>query len=95
MDTAEHAPPHFIGVVKGNSSRRYPKAFLQETMKDWPAGSHLVLKTSFNERVVFAMVYKYCKKKVINFIFTEGAAHTECRPDYAYEGGPTSEKGDF
>jgi len=57
MDTAEHAPDHFIGVVKGNSSR-YPKAFLQETMKDWPAGSHLVLKTCLNERVVFAMGYK-------------------------------------
>jgi len=59
-------------------------------MQTWPAGSHLLLRTVLNkgrnsEKVIFALGYKYCKAKVLFFIFTEGAGHTECRKEYAYE----------
>eukprot|EP00934_Nitzschia_sp_Nitz4_P004390 Nitzschia sp. Nitz4//scaffold475_size5561//3915//5458//NITZ4_009216-RA/size5561-snap-gene-0.2-mRNA-1//-1//CDS//3329552714//4380//frame0 len=66
---------HFIGVVKTNSSF-FPKKFLQETMKEWPAGSHLVLETKFEGVELLAIGYKYKKSKVINFIATKGAGHT-------------------
>ena len=35
--------------------------------------------------MIYALGYRYCKAKVLHFIFTEGAGHTECRPEYAYE----------
>ena len=34
----------FVGVVKTNSAM-YPKTYLEGVMKNWPAGSHLVLQT--------------------------------------------------
>ena len=67
---------HYIGVVKTNSGR-YPKEFLQTTMKEWPAGSHLVLKTTIEGTTLYAVGYKYCNRKTLMFIFTEGAGHTE------------------
>ena len=74
--------------IKTNSSR-YPKAFLQEKMKNWPGGSHLLLEATVNkntsrEKKIYALGYKYCKAKVMFFIFTEGAAHTETSPQYDY-----------
>ena len=80
---------HYISVVKTNHSR-YPKQFLQSKMKTWPASSHLLLRTALNkgrrnEKVIYALGYKYCKSKVLQFIFDEGAGHTECRAWYAYE----------
>jgi len=89
VDLCENMTKNYIGVVKTNHSR-YPKAFLQSKMQTWPAGSHLLLRTVLNkgrnsEKVIFALGYKYCKAKVLFFIFTEGAGHTECRKEYAYE----------
>ena len=34
---------NFIGVIKTNHSK-YPKKWLEDTMKEWPPGSHLVLE---------------------------------------------------
>ena len=31
------------------------------------------------------MGYKYCRSKVILFLFNEGAGHTECKAEHAYE----------
>ena len=89
MDLCEHLDTHYIGVIKTNHSH-YCKEFLQKTMKAWPRGSHLLLKTVLNEgrrgkKVVYALGYKYSKSKVLFFIFTEGAGHTECKPEYAYD----------
>ena len=89
MDVVEHVKGLYIGNLKTNSSR-YPKTYLQETMKDWPSGSYLNLKTVLNpnttkERIVYAMGYKYCRSKVILFLFNEGAGHTECKAEFAYE----------
>jgi len=73
---------NFIGVIK-NSHNRYPKDYLTQKMKDWPAGSHLVLEANIEGVQVVAMGYKYCKKKVIHFVFNKGAATT--KPGKPYE----------
>lgn len=89
VDLCENIASNYIGVVKTNHSR-YPKEFLMNTMKPWPAGSHLLLRTVLNEgrrneKVIFALGYKYSKSKVLCFIFTEGAGHTECKDENMYE----------
>ena len=72
----------YIGVVKTNH-RKYPMKFLGDTMKGWPGGSHLVMETEIDGVTLYALGYKYCKSKVMYFIFTKGAGHTE--PGTAYE----------
>ena len=66
---------NFIGVIKTNHSK-YPKKWLEEMMKEWPPGSHLLLKTTHDNVTLFTCGYKYLKRKVCCFIFTEGAGHT-------------------
>ena len=68
---------------------RFPLKFLKDTVADWPSGSYLNLEAQVNvgtskERKIYAIGYKYCKSKGSYFVFTEGAAHTECHGDYAY-----------
>ena len=46
-------------------------------MKTWPAGSHLNLKATVEGVPLVATGYKYCRSKVICFIWTKGAGHTE------------------
>jgi len=89
MDLVKYMKENYIGVVKTNH-RRCPKAFLQRKMQSWPVRPHLLLKTVLNKsrrgkKVVYALGYKYCKAKVICFIFNEGVGHTECRDEYVYE----------
>ena len=89
MDMVEHAKGLYIGNLKTNSSR-YPKTYLQETMKDWPSGSYFNLKTLSNlntakDQTVYTMGYKLCCFKVILFLFNEGAGHTECKVEYSYK----------
>lgn len=55
----------------------YPKEYLEEKMKNWPGGSHLVLETTIDGTKLFAIGYKYSARKVMCFIFNEGAASTE------------------
>ena len=59
---------NFIGVIKTNHSQ-YPKKWLEQTMNEWPLGSHLVLEATHNGVVVQACGYKYNKRKVCRFIF--------------------------
>ena len=87
MDFVENMKENHIGIIKQTNHSCYPKAFLQSKMQSLPAGSHLLLnKGRRGEKVVYALGYKYCKAKVMFFIFNEGAGHTECRDEYAYEG---------
>ena len=67
---------YYIGVIKTNSSK-YPKKFIEETMQNWPAGTHLNLETVVEDVPIIATGYKYCKRKILCFIFTKGAGHTE------------------
>ena len=66
----------YIGVVKTNSSR-FPKEFLQTVMKDWSGGSYLNLTATIDDVKIVATGYKYCNKKLLMFIWTYGAGHTE------------------
>ena len=84
MDTARNCKTRYIGIVK-NASSKFPKAYLMDVMKDWPAGSYLVLETVVDDDVkLYAMGYKYCSKKVILFLFNEDAGHTECMETEQY-----------
>ena len=61
---------HYIGVIKTAHSG-YPKLFLEEKMKNYPAGSHLVLEITTKEEVeLLAIGYKYNKRKIMMFICT-------------------------
>ena len=42
-------------------------------MKDWPAGSSIVLQSQFNKNNVLAIGYKYTSKSVICFVASLGA----------------------
>ena len=59
------------------ASSRYPKAFLEKEMKNWPGGSHLVLEAVIENERLFAVGYKYSKRKNLCFLFNEGASDTE------------------
>ena len=68
---------HHIGVVKTAHSR-FPKKFLLQTMQHWPAGSHLLLQATTREDIELCAVGCKCnKRKVMMFLFTKGAGHTE------------------
>ena len=73
---------HLVAVIKTNSNR-FPKKFIEEKMKNWPPGSHLLLESNIEFKKVFALGYKYSKRKVLVFIFNKGASHTE--PGAPYE----------
>ena len=72
----------FIGIVK-TSHKKFPKAYIEKEMNDWPPGTHLVLKTTLNTNAYYAIGYKYSSKKIISFITSEKAGHT--LPGQPYE----------
>ena len=80
METAESMAVrghHYIGVMKTATSQ-FPKKFLVEKMKGWPRGSHLLLETATEKGAnLCALGYKYNNKKMMMFVFTKGAGHTE------------------
>ena len=56
---------HFIGVVK-TGHKRYPKKWIDSTMKDWTSGIYIVL--DFEEidcQIIIAMGYKYDTRNTI------------------------------
>ena len=55
----------------------YPKKFLDNTMLNWPGGSHLVLRAAIDVMSLYSMGYKYNSKKNLCFVFTEGTSHTK------------------
>ena len=83
MDVVKNVSGYYVGNFKTNS-QGYPKTYLQETMQDWHSGSYLNLDTKIGERTVYAMGYKYCRSKLIMFLFNKGAGHTECKSEYVY-----------
>jgi hypothetical protein len=72
---------NYVGVVKTNSSR-FPKAYLQETMKDWPSGSYLNMSTIVDGVQLMATGYKYCSRKALLFLWNVGSGHTEAGREY-------------
>jgi hypothetical protein len=61
--------------VKTNHSN-FPKKYLEDTMANWPSGSHLLLKATVENECLYAIGYKYCKSKTLCFIFNEGVSGT-------------------
>ena len=67
----------FFTQVKTNH-RLVPKDEVEEKMKNWPGGSHLVMQTITPRGVTLYIIgYKYNKKTTTIFIFTENAGTTE------------------
>ena len=54
----------------------YPRDYLETTMKDWPAGTSLVLCSWDGDQNVVAIGYKYHNKSVACFIFMYGTYRT-------------------
>jgi len=68
-----HYNVKLLGVVKTNHAR-FPKDYIEMTMKNWPAGSHIVLTGSASEGVdLISVGYKYNSRKVVCFISTYNA----------------------
>eukprot|EP00978_Attheya_sp_CCMP212_P038794 scaffold195902_cov98-Attheya_sp.AAC.1 len=87
VETATHTKlkfnSEFVGPVKTAHSR-FPRKFLEDKMKTWPGGTWLVLEGKGRENVdLLAIGYKYNSRKVLCFIATKGAGHTE--PGEPYE----------
>ena len=72
----------FVGPIK-NSHKFFPRKYLEDTMETWPPGSHLVLRTTKDAHKYYGIGYKYNSKKVLVFIATENAGHTQ--PGTPYE----------
>jgi len=67
----------FLGIVKTNHAR-FPKQFIESTIKNWPARSHIVLEGSSEDGVdLLAIGYKYNTKKVLCFVSTKIVGSTE------------------
>lgn len=66
----------FVGVIRTNHSLSLCK-WLEDTMKGWPSGSHLVLWGTVDSVPLLIIGYKYSKQKVLTFVAMEGAGHTE------------------
>jgi hypothetical protein len=73
---------NFIGVIKTNHSLS-PRKWVEEKMSGWPGGSHLVLEATVDGVDLLVIGYKYNKRKVLTFVATKGAGHTE--PGKPYE----------
>ena len=51
-------------------------------MGGWPSGTHLVMETTKNTNKYYAIGYKYSSKKIISFISTSHAGHTNAGEPY-------------
>ena len=73
---------HYIGIVKTGFAT-FPKLFLEEKMKEWPGGSHLVMESQHPDGFqLLAIGYKYNSKKVVSFVATKGCGDTEAGIPY-------------
>jgi hypothetical protein len=72
----------FIGAIKTNH-RNFLKQHLEDTMKEWPSGSSLVLECHRpNGVVLLAIGYKYNLRKVLCFVATKDAGTTKLGDPY-------------
>jgi hypothetical protein len=71
------------GILNSNHSR-FPKKWTETTMKDWPAGSHIVLEGRATREGVdlIAMGHKHNSRKSLCFICHKDAGSTECTDFY-------------
>ena len=63
VEAVAEAGDHAVMIVKTNHGR-YPKAWLEEKMKDFPGGTWIVLQGKTKKGVyLLAIGYKYSKKR--------------------------------
>ena len=76
---------HHCTMIIKTAHVRSPKKWLDETMKDMPGGTWIVLEGTTEElnRKLVCIGYKYNKKTVLTFILTRGAGSSE--PGDPYE----------
>lgn len=67
---------NLVCIIKTNHNR-FPKKYIEEEMKDWPAGSHLVLHSKIDGVDLVAVGYKYSKRKVVSFLANKRAANLQ------------------
>ncbi len=58
-------------------------------MKEWPSGSYLNLETTVDGVGLVATGYKYNNRKVLTFLWTHGAGHTEPGDPHILRSGVT------
>ena len=74
-ETAAYIGVDLMGMVKTNT-KGFFKATIEGSMKDWPGGSYIVLRSKpmvTGETPLLAISYKYNSGKVISFVATAGA----------------------
>ena len=60
---------NFIGVIK-TAHALYPKDYIQQLLDPLPASSRIVLQADFEGEALYAVGYKYNRKKVLLFVCT-------------------------
>ena len=78
---------HHCTMIIKTAHVQSPKKWLDETMKDIPGGTWIVLKGTTEElnHKLACIGYKYIKKTVLAFILTRGAGSSE--PGDPYKAG--------
>ena len=69
----------------------FPLKWLQETMNNFPGGTHLVMESEKNGKKIYAIGYKYSSRKVLCFVASEGCGST--LPGKPYEARWTDRHG--
>ncbi len=64
---------NFIGVIK-TAHALFPKDYIQQLLGPLPAASRIVLKAAVEGEDLYAVGYKYNRKKVLFFVCTAGVA---------------------
>ena len=64
---------NFIGVIK-TAHALYPKDYIHQLMGPMPASSRIVLQADFEGEALYAVRYKYNRKKVLFFVCTARVA---------------------
>ena len=89
MKTADEAIAegvNYCGPVK-TIHKWFCLSTLEKSLKDWPGGSYLVMKSTLivtGGRPLIYIGYEYNSRKVLCFIATEGAGSTEPGDPYLY-----------
>ena len=69
---------YYCGLAK-TSQKLFCLDTLEKSTKEWPGGSHLVMKSTSRvtgDRPLMAIIYKYIDKKILGYIDMEGARST-------------------
>ena len=86
----EEVGGEFVGPIK-TVHFKFPKAYLENTLRDWAPGSHLITWTTVNDNKCYSIGYNYSMRKVLVCIATYVAGST--KPGIPYEAKWTDKNG--